>query len=74
MKLVTEWNLGSAGDDFYAALIKAHAGLTEEASRRLDLRLILLLANQVGDGAVILEALRVAQEGRSLNENSVPSA
>jgi Protein of unknown function (DUF2783) len=74
MKLVTEWNLGGAGDDFYAALIEAHAGLTEDASRRLDLRLILLLANQVGDGAVILEALRVAQEGRSLSENSVPSA
>jgi hypothetical protein len=66
MKLVTEWNLGSAGDDFYAALIEAHAGLTEEESRRLDLRLILLLANQVGDGAVILEALRSAQEARAI--------
>jgi hypothetical protein len=62
MKLVTEWNLGSAGDDFYAALIEAHEGLSEEESRRLDLRLILLLANQVGDGEAILEALRVARE------------
>jgi hypothetical protein len=64
-ELVTEWNLGSAGDDFYAALIKAHEGLGEEESRRLDLRLILLLANQVGDGEVILEALRRAKEKSS---------
>ena len=60
-ELVTEWNLGNVGDDFYAALIEAHEGLGEEDSRRLDLRLILLLANQVGDGEVILEALRVAR-------------
>jgi hypothetical protein len=78
-QLVTDWNLGSAGDDVYAALIEAHADLTEDQSRRLDLRLILLLANQVGDDAVILEALRRAREGLgvaagALNENSAPSA
>jgi Protein of unknown function (DUF2783) len=61
MKLVTDWNLGSAGDDIYAELIAAHAGLSEEESRRLDLRLILLLANHVGD-AVVREALRRARE------------
>jgi hypothetical protein len=63
MKLVTEWNLGSTGDDVYAALIDAHSGLSEAESRRLDLRLILLLANHVGDDAVIHEALRRAREG-----------
>jgi Protein of unknown function (DUF2783) len=62
-ELVTDWNLGNAGDDIYAALIEAHADLTEDQSRRLDLRLILLLANHIGDDAVITEALRRAREG-----------
>ena len=62
-EFVTDWNLGTAGDDIYAALIGAHAGLSEDESRRLDLRLILLLANHVGDNAVIMEALRRAREG-----------
>jgi hypothetical protein len=62
-ELVTDWNLGTAGDDVYAALIEAHAGLSEEESRRLDLRLILLLANHVGDDAVIIDALRRARDG-----------
>jgi hypothetical protein len=63
MKLNTEWNLGGSGDEIYAELIDAHAGLTAVQSRRFDLRLILLLANQVGDDATIREALRVAREG-----------
>jgi len=77
-ELVTDWNLGDAGDDVYAALINAHAGLTEDQSRRLELRMILLLANHIGDDAVITEALRRAREGlgsaASLNENCGPSA
>ncbi len=63
MSLNTEWNLGAAGDEIYAGLIEAHTGLTETESRRLDLRLILLLANQVGDETAIREALRLAREG-----------
>ena len=63
MKFNTEWNLGGAGDEIYAELIDAHAGLTETESRRLDLRLILLLANQVGDEVAIREALRLARDG-----------
>jgi len=63
MKLNTEWNLGGAGDELYAELIEAHEGLTETESRRLDLRLILLLANQVGDEVTIREALRLARGG-----------
>ena len=41
--------LGLAGDDFYAALMAAHEGLSFEESARLDARLVLLLANEVGD-------------------------
>lgn len=41
--------LGAAGDDFYAALMAAHEGLSLEESARLNARLVLLLANEVGD-------------------------
>lgn len=50
--------LGAAGDDFYAALMAAHEGLSFEGSARLNARLVLLLANRVGD----LETLRTAIE------------
>lgn len=55
MPLNTEPNL-ERPDDFYQALIDAHAGLTEAQSAALNARLILLLANQVGD----LDTLRAA--------------
>lgn len=62
-KLDTAYRLGDKGDDVYAALIEAHSGLSEAASARLNARLVLLLANQVGDGAVVIEAIRRAREG-----------
>lgn len=53
----------SAPDDFYEALIQAHEGLSAEASRKLNARLILILANQVGDQAVLEQALAAARDG-----------
>ena len=50
-------------DAFYSALIAAHEGLNEEQSAALNAKLILLLANHVGDLDVIREALAVAREG-----------
>jgi hypothetical protein len=52
----------SPGDDFYAALIDAHRDLSDEQSALLNARLILLLANHVGDLGVLREALRIARE------------
>ena len=49
-------------DDFYEALVEAHRGLSDEDSRLLNARLILLLANQVGDMGVLMEALAKAAE------------
>lgn len=48
-------------DGFYAALMAAHRGLDEAASRRLDAKLVLLLANHIGDEAVLKEALDLAR-------------
>jgi hypothetical protein len=49
-------------DDFYEALIEMHQGLDEAQSQMVNARLILLLANHVGDLAVLKEAMRLARE------------
>ncbi len=50
----------SAGDDFYQLLIDAHRGLSDEASDTFNAKLILLLANHIGDLDTLQEALRLA--------------
>ncbi len=47
-------------DSFYEQLLDAHAGLSREQSELFNARLILLLANQVGDAQVLQECLRAA--------------
>lgn len=48
-------------DEFYAALMEAHRTLDDAASRKLNAKLILLLANHIGDMTVLREALAIAQ-------------
>lgn len=48
-------------DDFYEALIAAHHGLDETASMRLNAKLVLILANQVGDMGILKQAIQLAQ-------------
>ena len=60
MALNTQPNIEKP-DDFYQALIEAHAGLSEQESAALNARLILLLANQVGDLATLKEAIAAAK-------------
>lgn len=54
--------LGPAGDVFYAALLQAHEGLSPEDSARLNARLVLILANQVGNAEVLQAALDKAAD------------
>jgi hypothetical protein len=53
----------SPGDDFYETLIATHRDLSDEQSELLNARLILVLANHIGDLGVLREALAVAREG-----------
>ncbi len=53
----------SPGDDFYELLINTHRDLSDEQSELLNARLILLLANHIGDIATLREALAIAREG-----------
>lgn len=50
------------GDDFYEALIEAHRDLDDDQSLQLNARLILLLANHIGDLSVLREAMAIARE------------
>lgn len=50
-----------ACDDFYEALINAHQGLTPPESHAMNARLVLLLANHIGDQATLLHALKLAR-------------
>jgi hypothetical protein len=48
-------------DAAYRAIIEAHRGLTEAESADLNAALVLILANQVGDLKLLLEALALAR-------------
>jgi predicted LPLAT superfamily acyltransferase len=60
--LRTEPNM-AAPDDFYEALIAMHRGLSEAQSQLVNARLILLLANHVGDLDVLRAAMAQARDG-----------
>jgi hypothetical protein len=47
-------------DGFYEQLLDAHEGLSREQSELLNARLILLLANQVGDARVLADCIQAA--------------
>ncbi|WP_037546282.1 DUF2783 domain-containing protein [Stappia stellulata] len=47
-------------DGFYAELLAAHEGLSREDSEALNARLVLILANHVGDRDTIRAALEAA--------------
>ena len=53
----------SPGDDFYEALLETHRDLSDEQSEMVNAKLILLLANHIGDLAVLREAMQLAREG-----------
>ena len=62
--LNTEPNL-PAPDDFYDELIALHRDLTAEQSAPVNAKLILLLANHIGDPSVLRAAMAAAREAVS---------
>jgi hypothetical protein len=59
--LKTEPNL-AAPDDFYEELLGMHRGLTDAQSNIANAKLILLLANHIGDADVLRAAMAAARE------------
>jgi hypothetical protein len=49
-------------DDFYERLIDAHRDLTAEESQAMNAKLVLLLANHIGDDAILRLAIRIAAQ------------
>jgi hypothetical protein len=47
-------------DEFYAELLSVHEGLSKGESDALNARLVLLLANHIGDREVLSQALKAA--------------
>lgn len=58
--MILEDNLGQDGDAFYNALMDAHEGLSEAESHALNARLVLILANQIGDLEILQMLLKAA--------------
>ena len=61
-QLITRPNIPDT-DGFYAGLLAAHRGLGEAESHALNARLVLVLANHIGDRKVLEEALALARDG-----------
>jgi len=70
--LNTEPNL-SAPDDFYDDLIALHRDLTEAQSALVNAKLILLLANHVGDADVLRAAMAAAREDVAPHASAHPT-
>ena len=49
-------------DGFYAALVSAHEGMSDEQSAELNASLVFLLANQCGQQQVLLDCIAAARQ------------
>ena len=59
--LLTESRLPDP-DRAYRMLIDAHRGLSDEASAALNTRLVLILANHLGDEEALAQAIALAKQ------------
>ena len=60
-KLVTASQFADP-DAAYRALLEARRGLSDEEAAKLDSRLVLILANHIGDLSVLREAIALARQ------------
>jgi len=60
--LITDPNM-AAPDDFYEDLLGLHRDLTDAQSALVNAKLILLLANHIGDTNVLAQAMAAARDG-----------
>ncbi|ETA52276.1 DUF2783 domain-containing protein [Ponticoccus alexandrii] len=61
MRETYEMGLGARGDEGYEALVAAHEGLDEAQSHALNARIVLLLANRIGDVDELKTILKTAR-------------
>lgn len=63
-KLITTSNFPDP-DAAYVTLVEARRGLPDNEAAALDARLVLILANHIGDPDVLKEAIAVAKRNTS---------
>lgn len=66
METIGQDKLGADGDTVYGALMTVHEGLSETESHALNARLVLMMANEIGDAArltALFEAARRYSDG-----------
>jgi hypothetical protein len=68
MQLITSPNL-AAPDDFYEALIDTHRDLDDAQSALVNAKLVLLLANHIGDLDVLRAAMAAAREDVAIKKS-----
>jgi len=61
-------------DEFYEELIELHRGLSDEQSALVNAKLILLLANHIGDMDVLRAAMAAAREGQDASSTSTAAS
>lgn len=59
-------------DDLYQRLIEAHQGLSDTDSMKLNAKLVLLLANHIGDAEVVGQAIAAATNPRETTPATEP--
>ena len=64
--LITDINLADP-DGFYEALINTHSDLTHTQSDALNARLVLLMANHIGDLSVLRQAMKLARSSIAID-------
>ena len=57
--IITKPNIADP-DGFYAELLNLHEGCSEQESQAINARLILILANHIGDREVLRQAFALA--------------
>ena len=57
-------------DRAYRALIETHRGLSDEESATLNSSLVLILANHIGDQAVLQEAIALAKQSMEQTQSA----
>jgi hypothetical protein len=61
-------------DAAFRVVIEAHRGLSAEESADLDARLVMVLANHIGDPEVLAEAIALAQGAREQGDRHGPAS
>jgi len=71
-RLITDPNIHDP-DDFYAELLALHEGRDKHRSDAINARLVLILANHIGDRSVLRQAFEFAADAGHSDDGHQPT-